>query len=84
MKWLVALLLAVTVAALWPAPAAAQYCPNGFHLVDEGTDAAVDRNEDDLICVKHVTPTGGRDVHIDDGVPLQRWLRDHNIGGTVP
>jgi hypothetical protein len=79
MRWLVALLLAVTIVALRPGPAAAQNCPNGFQLAGAGTDAAVDRNEDDLICVERGAADGGTDVHVDDGVRVQQWLQDHQI-----
>jgi hypothetical protein len=80
MRWLIASLLAVAPLALATASASAQGCPAAFHLhpVGEGDHqhgehrhvglsmAAVDRNGNGLICVKHVTPDGGIHVHIDD------------------
>jgi len=82
MRWLVALLLAVTPVALWPTPAAAQYCPGEFHLafVVDRADTAIDRNENGVVCVKqHVTGAGNADVPVDDGVPLQQWRSGHMI-----
>jgi hypothetical protein len=80
MRWAIAALLALAPLALAPAPAAAEGCPESFHLhaVDDGDHGhgehrhvglrtgRVDRNGNGLICVKHVTPAGDLHVHIDD------------------
>jgi hypothetical protein len=56
-------------------------CPPGFHPHTEGdmhedghqhvglAMDAVDRNQNGVICVKHVGANGGIHVHIDDFIP---------------
>jgi hypothetical protein len=79
LRWMIAVLLVAAPLATAPPGAAAQGCPDGFHLHPLGEAdhhdgahrhvglamAAVDRNGNGLICVKHATPGGGIHVHID-------------------